>query len=117
MKKYRLTIITRNQNTKEKADKVAKKIQEVLNSNSEFTVSEYYKDENSYKIEFTENINDLKNSIRESIDLTDLICSPWEITFNRAEKEVELVFNKNSNSKFRNEEFNVISWANFQIEK
>lgn len=117
MKKYRLTIITQNQKSKEKALRVANGIQEVLKSNSKFTISEYHKDENSYKIELIEDIKDIENSTHESIDITDRICSPLTITLDRLENEVAMVFNKNHNSKFRNEEFNVISWANFQIEK
>ena len=39
-------------------------------------------------------MKDGKNSVAESIELTDRICSPWTVTYERAENNVELVFNK-----------------------
>ena len=61
-------------------------------------------------------MTDGKNSVAESIQLTDRICSPWTVNFNRTENNVELMFNKSDFSNFRRNEFNVLNWAEFGIE-
>ncbi|MDY7393705.1 hypothetical protein UMM65_00480 [Aureibaculum sp. 2210JD6-5] len=117
MKKFRLVLITENQNSVEKGKRFAKLICEKLNSENGFEISKYEKLTNSYRIEIVGEISGLNNSILESIELTDRICSPWIITFDRKEDEVELIFNKSESSLYCNNAFNVLNWAIFEIEK
>ena len=117
MKNFRLTLITENQNSLEKGNKFAESICETLNCENKFEISKYEKLKNSYRIEIIGKISDQNNSILESIELTDRICSPWIVNFNRTENEVEQMFNKSKLTNYRNENFNTLNWANFVIEK
>ena len=117
MKNFRLTLITENQNSLEKGKKFADLICETLNCENGFEISKYEKLKNSYRIEIIGRIADQNNSIAESIELTDRICSPWIMNFDRTENEVELMFNKSELANYRNENFNTLNWANFGIEK
>ena len=54
---------------------------------------------------------------QNSIELTDRICSPWIVNFDRIENEVELIFNKSELTNYQKENFNTLNWANFGIEK
>jgi len=116
MKNFRLTLITENQNSLEKGKKFAVLISETLNCKNGFEISKYEKLKNSYRIEIIGQITSEKNSITESIELTDRICSPWIVTYERNENNVELIFNKSDFSNFRRNEFNVLNWAEFEIE-
>ena len=116
MKKFRLTLITENQKSLEKGKKFAELIRETLNYKNEYEISKYEKFENSYRVEFIGQITSQENSVVESIELTDRICSPWTVTYDRDENNVELIFNKSVFSNFRRNEFNVINWAAFGIE-
>jgi len=110
-KNVRFVIITQNQNTKEKAKKFAEKIANELKIATSPKIQQYYKFENSYRIEFVFPFDGPENSIQESIEKTDSICSPWIMTFDRFEKKIELIFNKTDSSKYRKEYLNVILWA------
>ena len=110
-KNVRFEIITQNQNTKEKAKKFAEKISNELKIATPPKIQQYYKFENSYRIEFVFPFDSPENSIVESIEKIDLICSPWIMKFDRFEKEIELMFNKTDNSQYRKQYLNVISWA------
>ncbi|MVO11090.1 hypothetical protein GOQ30_18115 [Flavobacterium sp. TP390] len=116
MKNFRLTLITENQNSLEKGKKFAELIIETLNCKNGFEISKYEKLKNSYRIEILGQITSGKNSISESIELTDRICSPWTVTYQRTENNVELMFNKSDFSNFRKNEFNVLNWAEFGVE-
>ena len=116
MKKFRLILITENQKSLEKGKKFAELICETLNCENGFEISKYGKLKNSYRIEIIGKILDQNNSISESIELTDRICSPWIVTYERTENDVELMFNKLDISNFRRNEFNVLKWAEFRIE-
>tara|TARA_R110002073_G_scaffold24309_5_gene82282 strand:- start:9940 stop:10296 length:357 start_codon:yes stop_codon:yes gene_type:complete len=116
MKKFRLILVTENQNSLQKAKKFAELICKNLNCNSSFNILKYEKLENSYRIEIIGVISDYKNSISESIELTDRICSPWIVKYDREENEIELMFNKQKFSNFRDNQYNVLNWANFEIE-
>ena len=117
MKNFRLTLITENQNSFEKGKKLAELIYETLNCQSGFEISKYEKLKNSYRIEIIGKIADQNNSISESIELTDRICSPWTLNFDRIENEVELIFNKSELTNYQKENFNTLNWTNFGIEK
>ncbi|MFD0862542.1 hypothetical protein ACFQ1M_10020 [Sungkyunkwania multivorans] len=116
MKKFRLTLMTENQNSLEKGKKFAELIGKTLNCQSGYEISKYEKLENSYRIEFIGQLTSGKDSVTESIELTDRICSPWIVTYERTENNVELMFNKSDISNFRRNEFNVLNWAEFRIE-
>jgi hypothetical protein len=116
-KVVRLTIITENQNKSEKADKIANLILKELNIDTVFQIDKYSKFENSYKIELEFQFDNNFDSIVESIEKTDRICTPWTIYFDRQKNEIELIFNKTDQSKYRKVDYNVIKWANWTIEK
>jgi hypothetical protein len=95
MKNFRLILITENQNSLEKGKKFAESICETLNCetlNCEngFEISKYEKIKNSYRVEIIGKIADPNNSVSESIQLTDRICSPWIVNFDRTQNEVRL---------------------------
>ncbi|MCC4213199.1 hypothetical protein [Leeuwenhoekiella parthenopeia] len=115
MTKFRLTLVTENQKSLEKGKKFAELICGTLNCKNRFEISKYEKFENSYRIEIIGQITD-KNSVAESIELTDRICSPWIVTYDRPKNSVELIFNKSDFCNFRRAEFNVLNWANFKTE-
>ncbi|OMP29731.1 hypothetical protein [Mangrovimonas sp. DI 80] len=116
MTKFRLTLVTENQKSLEKGNKFAELICGTLNCKSGYEISKYEKFKNSYRIEIIGKIADKKNLVAESIELTDRICSPWIVTYERKKNSVELIFNKSDLSNFRRAEFNVLNWANFGIE-
>ena len=114
MKKLNLTVITENQNRLEKAEKLAKLIQETLETQDDFSISKYEKLNDSFKIEIHVRINEEENTIYQAVELTDRICSPWIANFDRKNNSIELIFNRLESSKFRNHNFNVISWGVLQ---
>jgi hypothetical protein len=115
-----LTIVTENQTQKIKAEKLSELLQNELGDNWEIlNIDKYDKFENSYKIE-------LKKTIIESqqdkinhlaIILTDKLVSPWLLYFDKDENCIELIYNKDENTRIRQSEFNVIKWAHLQITK
>lgn len=116
MKTAQLTLISKNQNSYSKAEKLADLVSEILTVKNLFKISKYEKFVDSYKLEIVIKIGSAENSIVESIEKTDMLCSPWLVKFNRSDKEVELMFNKSDDSNFSREEFNVIAWGNWQLE-
>jgi len=89
---------------------------ETLNCENGLEILKYEKLRNSYRIEIIGKISDKNNSISESIELTDRICSPWIVNFDRIQSEVQLMFNKSDLSNFKRNEFNVLNWAELEIE-
>ncbi|MBL3655472.1 hypothetical protein [Fulvivirga sediminis] len=116
MQKLRLTLITENQKSFEKATRAAELICETLGWQKGYEISKYEKFESSYRIVIKEQVQNEENSIARSIELTDRICSPWLVTFHREENNVSLIFNKSNYSRFLRNEFNVLKWAEFEIE-
>ncbi len=108
-------------------------------------INKYHKLENSYKIEIVMDVvhdcaNDCAvyqemnqgmgmsmdsdmnggidsgmNPIEQMIALSDSICSPWTVFYQRESRQIELIFNKNEACRLRNPHFNVIHWASFQL--
>ena len=116
MKKFRLILITENQINLAKGQKFAEMIRKTLNLEGEYEISKYGKFEDSYRVEFNGQFSKEKNAIAESIELTDRLSSPWTVTYERAENQVELIFNKSDFSTFRKIEFNVLRWEEFRFE-
>ena len=110
-------VITQNQKTQDKANTLANKISSELKIKTLPSITAYDNFENSYKIEFVFPFEQPENSIVESIEKTDLICSPWTVTFIRMENEIELIFNKTDNSRYRKQYFNTILWAMWTVEQ
>lgn len=116
MTKFRLILVTENQNSLEKGKKVAELIRGILSCESGYEISKYEKVKNSYQIEITGQLENQNNLVEKSIELTDRICSPWNVTYERPKNTAELIFNKSDISNFRRAEFNVVKWANLGIE-
>ena len=91
MKKFRLILITENQINLAKGQKFAEMIRKTLNLEGEYEISKYGKFEDSYRVEFNGQFSKEKNAIAESIELTDRLSSPWTVTYERAENQVELI--------------------------
>ncbi len=110
-----LTIITRNQNKKEKAEKLAKEIINNLNIDSEINIEKYHKYDNSFKITLSFKLDEQGNDLTcKILSLTNDICSPWIITYN--DGITELVFNSNNYPhNYSKNSYNVIEWANLFI--
>ena len=117
MKKAHLRIVTENQNTKLKAKKLAAFISKELEIETLPKIEEYPKEGYSFKIEFDFELEKPENSIYELIEKADRICSPWILTFDRNNNEIELIFNKYTinHSRYTKEPFNVIAWALMEI--
>ena len=111
--KFHLTLITEDQAHPEKAQQLAALIVKILDANCEPKIAKYAKFTNAYKIE----IRGTVASNIDAIELTDRLCSPWSVTYNRLENTIELMFNKTEHSRFIKIEFNVLAWGNFVVEK
>lgn len=116
MRKFRLSVVTENQKNLDKGKKLALLLCETLNCSDGYEISKYHKFENSFRIEIIGQIKNENDLISESIELTDRICSPWIVTYNRDNNDVELLFNKSDYSNFRRNDFNVLNWAQFELE-
>lgn len=115
MKKFQLVLIVENQSSPEKAKELAERISETIMYKSLVEISEYDKFENAFRIAILGEIGANENGIEEVIKLTDLICSPWLITYQKETEGVELFFNKTRHSHFRKDDFNVIVWGNLEM--
>lgn len=115
MKTARLSIVTENQIAHSKAEKLAKLIAKTLAVEPDFQIDKYQKFDNSYKLDFIIKFEDPENSIIESIEKTDMLCSPWNVKLNRKQNEIGLIFNKSANSTYSKNEFNVIVWGNWEV--
>ena len=120
IKNILLTIVTENQPQKIKAEKLSEFINKELDENWEvLNIDKYSKFENSYKIvlkkSFTERNQEELNLI--GISIADKLVSPWLIYYDKDENTIELIYNKNENTRNRKIEFNVIKWGQLQITK
>jgi hypothetical protein len=119
-KNLMLTIVTENQNQKINAEKLAVLLQIELGKGWEIqNIEEYSKFENSFKIELKANIKGLHyyelNHL--AISLADKLVSPWLVYFDNDDNSIELIFNKDQNTRSRRTEFDVIKWGQLQISK
>ena len=117
MNKIYLIIITENQDTEIKAEKLGEKILNYEKNCKLISIEKYHTLENSFKLEFeisiySENIN----LINEVLAYSNKIVTPWLIYYNEENQSVELIFNKSKFSKFRKNEFNVINWMQIVYE-
>lgn len=120
MKNILLTLITENQAQKITAEKFCDVIKNELGEGWEIVnINKYYKFENSFKIEFKSSyIENQQNEINNlAISLMDKLVSPWLVYFDKDENNIELVYNKEENTRKRKLEFNVIKWGHLQITK
>ena len=116
MKIYQLTIVTENQKSIEKAKVLADLIKDALNASSDFSIFKYEKFSDSYKIQLNGGIQNDLNSVQESIIIANKLCSPWIVYYQEEVNEISLIFNKSDSSIFQKQQFNVLKWANLEIE-
>ena len=112
----RFTVITQNQNKREKAEKLVELVLDTLQVEAQSNIERYEKFENSYRIEFLFSFDKPAYSIEESIEKTSRLCSPWVVKYDSVEKEIELLFNQTEGSKYEINKLNVIKWANWTVE-
>lgn len=110
-----LSIVTENQDNPIKAKRLAGHISKALGIENNVVIEKYDKFKNSYKLDWKFYFEQPENSIIESLEKTDMLCSPWTVTLTENKKEIELTFNKTEQTRYRQSGFNVIVWANFQI--
>lgn len=117
MKKAHLRIVTENQNTKLKAEKLAVLIADVLNISAQPKIEKYPKEGYSFKIEFDFELQMPENSIVEMVEKADRICSPWIVSYDRDKNEVELIFNKYAlnHCTYSQTHFNTIAWVLMEV--
>ncbi len=112
------TFITEKQDSEDEALKLSEYILLQLGNLWKLaSVEKYYKFDKSYKIEIecSVNLNDNDKINNWAIVISDKILSPWLVFYDDLENSIELIFNKNENSKARKEEFSSIFWAHLQI--
>ena len=112
----RFTVITENQNKREKAEKLAELILKILKEEVQPNIQRYKKFENSYSIEFVFSFDKSVHFIEESIEKTNRLFSPWIINYDNAEKGLELLFNQTASSRYKVDKLNVVKWANWTVE-
>lgn len=118
VKKVCLTVITENQTLISKAHKLAETIVQKLGKDSKIAnIEKYYKFDNSFKIEIEFNIDETDKAIINHclISNADKIASPWLLYYDNTEGSIELIYNKNENSKVNDSHFNVIKWGHWQV--
>jgi hypothetical protein len=115
MKTVILCVVTKNQDNPIKAKRLGGHISKALEIEPSFLMEKYEKFENSYKLEWKFALEQSENSIVESLEITDRLCTPWTVRLTDNKNEIELTFNKSEETTYRQNEFNVIVWANFQI--
>lgn len=110
---YILTVITENQKSKSKAEKLAEIIKaELDNDINLFKIEKYNKFENSFKIVFEVSKDLVGNPISYAILQTSKISNPWFVYY--TDNQIELIFNKTESSQYLRIEFNVIKWAHWK---
>jgi len=77
-------------------------------------ITKYEKFSNSYKLTFPVKVDEI-DFIREMILLTDKICSPWAVYYDSIDAQMEMIFNRDGNSRFGKVEFNIVRWGNLKI--
>ena len=117
MTKLKLTVITRNQKLKDKAQKLSELIISTLSIDSLPHIDKYPKFNDSFKITFTFDWDSTKNLTHHMIEIADRLSTPWTTYFDRATDSVDLIYNKTDSSQIRRNEFNVIDWAELQIDE
>jgi len=118
VKKVCLTVITENQKTKRKAAILAEIIIQKLGNNSKVVkIEKYNKFDNSFKIEIEFDIVENDKAIINNclISNADKIASPWLLYYDNFEESIELIYNKNENSRINDIRFNVIKWGHWQV--
>lgn len=116
MKTFRLSLITENQKTTVKAERVAALVQQELEIAAAPEITKYYKFPDSYRIEFSGQFSSDSGFIAVAVDLTDRLASPWLLSYDRTEEDISMIFNKTDSSRFRRQEFNVICWGNLETD-
>ena len=116
MKKFHLVLITENLTSLEKGKKFAELVCKTLHCENDYSISKYEKLKNSFRIEINGMLAKPNHSISEAIELTDRICSPWQVTYNRTKNDITLLFNTSDFSNYRNVVFNTLRWGSFEME-
>lgn len=109
MKKFNLYISTDCQDQIQ-LKKLAEKLIFVLQADSTFKIIK------TQEIIITGSFLDDFDSISQAAEITDRICTPWLMTFNREENEIKLLFSRNQNISTRETSFNAIQKATFRTD-
>ena len=89
------------------------RIQSVLGKDFIITkIEPYHKFEHSFSIHIEHSSKN--NDIESGIVITDKIASPWLVYYDADQHSIELIFNKQSSSKFTDPLFEAILWGHWQ---
>lgn len=113
-----LTIVTENQTQKIEAERLSELLKNELGEDWKvLNIEDYYKFENSYKIELKKSFEEGKQNELNliGISLADKLVSPWLVYFDKDENTIELIYNKNENTRNRKIEFKVIKWGQLLV--
>lgn len=107
MKKFNLHITTDCQEELQ-LKKLAEKLLFILQGNATFKIVK------TQELLITGSFLADFDSISQAAEISDRICSPWMLTFNREENEIELEFSKNTAITYKDSSFNTIQKATFK---
>lgn len=119
MFKIAFTIISTAKNS-ERINDLLQTIAHVYNiSTDEISAEPYLKFDNSYKTEFVihSSIESFTEINFKAIELSQLLVSPWLLYFDNDTQCLELIFNKNTDSKHHKDIFETIFWAQIVVVK
>ena len=119
IKSISLSVVVKDIQEKSEIDLVIKNLLNIFPKQTIFdSYKEYPKFENSYKIEFSSEIQ--KDSSKEilvyqMLEIANTIASPWFIYFDKDGDNTELIFNKDVNTQFTDKLFSKIFWSQIQL--
>ncbi|PID90069.1 MAG: hypothetical protein CSA97_04780 [Bacteroidetes bacterium] len=115
MKTFYLTIILDHQTQPEKARRLAARICRALDLPEQFNLSPYDKFPDCYKLILKGQVIRPEASVEESLERTWRLANTWIANYRPDEGEVELMFVRNEDSRFRHPTFSAIRWAHWEI--
>ena len=113
--KYLIDIVFDGTRDETEAQILAERIAVHLGAEKELRIIPCPKFDSSYKIELAVVSNKDEHHVEEAVALADRICSPWLVLYYDDEKKIELIFNRDKNSNFAENEFQKIRWADLQM--
>jgi len=113
--RYLIDVVVDDIMNETEAEGLAVSISDALAAESDIRITLYPKFDKSYKLEFVVKSSESTSYIEEVIRITDRICSPWLVYYYDDERKVELIFNRDTNSRNEADEFNKIRWAYLQM--
>lgn len=103
--------------SKEKAQSLASKLVKHLEMDEISSIERYSKFIDSYKIQLKKNVPKNLNIVEYCIKTTANIAQPWNVYFDVETEDIKMIFNKSSTATFSDLTFNVIYWAQLEVDE